>query len=138
MVMVSYTHAFNYAIIGGASYPVLPIRISSAYSSDVKLDTDAYLDSGAQRSLFDGWIATALGLDLLAGRDMTYASTSGAHIPAKLHHVRLFRPDLGNYELEIGFSLDRIARNLLGRDFVASVQIGFREQHLTFYIEPSP
>ena len=137
MITVSYTYSFNYAFVGDTSHPVLAIQLSSL-ASDRKLDTDAYLDSGAQRSLFDGWIAAALGLDLFAGPAIKYVSTSGTEIVARLHNVRLFRPDLGDYELEIGFSLDRIARNLLGRDFFAKLQIGFREQHLRFFIEPQP
>jgi hypothetical protein len=34
--------------------------------------------------------------------------------------------------------LDDIQRNLLGRDFFDLVQVGFRENHSEFYVEPSP
>ena len=47
---------------------------------------------------------------------------------ACLHAVRLSHPELGCFDLEIGFSPFPLRRNLLGRDFFNLVQIGFRER----------
>jgi hypothetical protein len=102
------------------------------------LDIDAYLDSGAERSLFEGWITRAIGLDLLAGRTIPYASLTRQTIEGRLHPVRLSHPSLGHFELEVGFSTGNISRNILGRDFFNLIQVGFRENHLAFYVTPTP
>ena len=52
--------------------------------------------------------------------------------------MRLFHGDLGEFELEIGFSESPIRRNILGRDFFNLLQIGFRERYLVFYVTPTP
>lgn len=69
MVTVSYTFELPY--LYGANQrraPGLLLQISNPDDSAQTLETDAYLDSGTERSLFDGQIAAALGLDLLSGR----------------------------------------------------------------------
>ena len=71
MVTVPYAYEIPYTPdpLSGDSFPVLPLRVINPRNPDQEpLDINTYLDSGAQRSLFDGWIATALGLDLLSGR----------------------------------------------------------------------
>jgi hypothetical protein len=62
----------------------------------------------------------------------------GAGVEARLHWVRLSHPELGDFDLEIGFTESPISRNLLGRDFFNLIQIGFRERYLTFYATPTP
>jgi len=99
---------------------------------------DAFLDSGAGHSLFDGGIAGGIGIDLLSGARKRYETTAGVLIDARLHRVRLSHLQLGNFELEIGFSMGAISRNLLGRDFFNLTQIGFRENQLTFLVSPTP
>jgi hypothetical protein len=103
------------------------------------VDLDAYLDSGAERSLFDGSFAPLLGIDdLFAGHEIPCQSTAGPVLAARLHPVRLSHPALGLFDLEVGFSAGHVHRNLLGRDFFSRVQIGFRESHLTLYVIAQP
>jgi hypothetical protein len=117
---------------------MLQVRLVSPAPTHEEVDVDAFLDSGANYSLFDGELAAAIGLDLMAGRYRAYYSTTGAEVDARCHNVVLSRPGFPPFSLEIGFSTSKIARNLLGRDFFSLVQIGFREQRLEFYIEPAP
>jgi hypothetical protein len=97
-------------------------------------DVIAYLDSGAQRSLFDGTLARLIGLDLLTGSRLSFTSAAGFSIEAMVHPVRLSHPEIGHFDLAIGFSTVPLRRNLLGRDFFNLVQIGFRERHQMFYV----
>ncbi len=136
---VSYEHQFDYFHDQrGERFPALQIRIATPGNPEQALDIDAYIDSGAERSLLDGSIGRALGLDLFAGRQIPYVSTIGVRMEGWLHRVRLSHPDLGYFELEVGFSTGTIRRNLLGRDFFNLIQIGFRERHLAFYVTPTP
>lgn len=139
MVLVSYDHDFNYLFSPNQrAYPGLVLRVGTPGTPEQALETDAYLDSGAERSLFDGRIATAIGLDLLNGRRLLYQPTAGQQVEGRLHRVRLSHPDLGIFEIEVGFSTQPITRNLLGRDFFNLIQVGFRERHLAFYLTPAP
>jgi hypothetical protein len=136
-VQYAYEIAYTHDPFTGNPFPILPLRAANLNNLGRALDINAYLDSGAQRSLFDGWIATSLGLDLLSGQALSYGSLGGT-IQGRLHRVRLSHLDLGEFDLEIGFSESQIRRNLLGRDFFNLTQIGFRERYLTFYVTPTP
>lgn len=139
MVSVAYDHEFPYPHdTDGARYPRLTLRISNPADTTQSIETDAYLDSGAQRSLLNGWIAQSIGIHPLEGPALTYESTAGNALTATLHTVRLEHSDLGSFELEVGFSSGPIRRNLLGRDFFNLVQVGFRERHLTFFVTATP
>jgi len=134
---VTYAYQFPYRLSSaGGAFPILPIRIINPHQPARAVDAIAYLDSGAQRSLFDGTLARLIGLDLFHGRRLRFASATGMSIEALLHPVRLSHPEIGDFDLEIGFSTVPLHRNLLGRDFFNLVQIGFRERHLLFYVTP--
>lgn len=139
MVIAQYAYEFAYTHdpLSGDTFPILPLRIANPHNPGRALDINTYLDSGAQRSLFDGWIAADLGFNLLSGRALSYGSLGGS-IGGRLHQVRLFHPNLGEFDLEIGFSENLIPRNILGRDFFNLIQIGFRERYLAFYVTPTP
>ena len=137
MWTVSYLFRFNYRVVNEASFPLVMLRISNPSQPDSSLDVDAYLDSGSQRSLLSGWRARVLGLDLLQGEIKHYISTSGSSIDAKLHTVHVHHENLGDFELEFGFSLGDIQRELLGRDFFNLAQVGFHEQQLAYYMTPT-
>jgi hypothetical protein len=77
-----------------------------------------------------------LGLDLLQGETKHYSSTSGSSIEARLHTVHFHHGNLGDFELEVGFSLGDIQRELLGRDFFNIAQVGFHERQRAFYLSP--
>lgn len=102
------------------------------------MDTDAYLDSGAELSLFNGDLLAALEIELINDKPKSYSPTVGNSITGYLHEVRLTVPDIDDFNLEIGFSDVQIRRNLLGRDFFNLVQIGFRERQLEYYLTPVP
>ena len=139
MITVSYDHELAYAHEpNGDRSPQLTFRVSNPGHPSEAIDVDTYLDSGAQRSLLSGWIGKVLGIDILSGDKKTYQSTAGSGIDATHHAVRLEHPDLGSFELEVGFTLGEIRRNLLGRDFFDLIQLGFRERQLTFYVTARP
>lgn len=136
---VIYQHQRNYLFVGeGRRFPGLPIQVQNPNAPDRLIEIPAFLDSGAEYSLFNGWIADSIGLDLYAGPERRYAPTRGDSLEARIHRVNLVHPELGTFDLNIGFSTDEIRRNLLGRDFFNLIQIGFRERHLVFYVTPTP
>ena len=139
MPTVTYTYRFPYGYSSqGQPFPILPIQLLNPADTRRSVEVAAYLDSGTERSLFDGTLALALGIDLLHGRRITYFSAGGTGIDAFVLPVKIRHPELGQFDLEVGFSSITLARNLLGRDFFNLVQIGFREHHLLFYITPEP
>src|SRR5438445_8977416 len=117
--------------------PVLTVTLS-ILGGEEEIDVDAYLDSGTSTSFFNGSFFTALGGELINDRKKTFTSTAGIPLEAYLHRVRLTFPELGTFDLDIGFSNGPIIRNLLGRDFFNLVQIGFRERRLEYYLIPHP
>ena len=138
MVTITYPHQFAYSDMGRGYFPLLQFGIESLARQAAPVDVDAYVDSGARFSLFDGSILATIGVDLLDGPPRTYYPAAGLPFEGRVHPVRLLHDTLGNFELGIGFSLNGISRNLLGRDFFDLIQLGFREHHLTFYIDPTP
>jgi len=138
LVLVDYQHTFNYRLLQAGSCPIIQVRITRQDAPDVGIDIDAYLDSGAERSLFNGELLAGLEINLINDKQKRYGSTTGDFIAAYLHEVRLTVPDVGDFNLEMGFSGIQIRRNLLGRDFFNLIQIGFRENQLKYYLNPSP
>jgi len=135
MPVVTYEREFPYPRdSSGNPFPILPVQIEVAGDA---IETHAYLDSGAEYSLFSAAFARVLGLDLQGGARRTYSLANRQRLDATVREVRLTHPDLGSFSLQLGFS-DETVRNLLGRDFFNLIQIGFREQYSTFYITPRP
>jgi hypothetical protein len=131
---VQYEHEFPYS----SEAPRLTLQIYAPNSEDKSIETDFYLDSGAEISLFNGELTHVIGVELLSGKRQEYSSTAGQRLEARLHDVVLKHPEMGIFELKVGFATQPIRRNLLGRDFFDKVQIGFREHQLTFYITATP
>ena len=98
-------------------FPILTLRMTNPRQSEQSLDIDGYLDSGAKRSLFDGWIAATLGFDLFSGPKVTHGSSTGFQTTGHFHQVRFFHLALGTFEMAVSFSTVEISRNLIGRDF---------------------
>src|SRR3990172_4793328 len=113
----SYSHQFNYREVNGKSFPILQLRISNPQQPELGIDIDTYIDSGAEYSILNGWIATSLGIALLSGEPRWFGTTIGNRIEGRRHRVRLFHPDLGSFDLEVALSTQDIRRDLLGRDF---------------------
>ena len=136
MEVVQYTHQLAYPLDSqGKPFPILQLRIFNPADSEQGLDIEGYLDSGAEYSLFNGWMATAIGLDLLSGNERKYGPVVGPTIIGRVHRIRLSHPTVGNFDLHVGFSTQEIHREILGRDFFNLVQIGFRERYLSYYIK---
>jgi hypothetical protein len=138
VVTVAYATAFNYRDLGNGSFPVLQVELVNPADPEQRVDVDAYLDTGASRSVFFGWIPAAIGLDLLHGQPLSYLNNMGQEQEGRVLPVTIRHPDLGQFTIELGFALWEAPRSLLGRDFLNLVQIGFRERQLEFYIEPNP
>lgn len=139
MIAVTYDHVFNYLYgVDNRQFPGLIIRVENPHDSERAIEVDAHLDSGAERSLFNGWIANTIGLELLSGPELKYKATNDTTVEGRVHRVILSHPLLGHFPIEVGFSTGPIRRNLLGRDFFVLIQIGFREWHSTFYVTASP
>jgi len=138
VVTVDYSHRFYYREMIEGRSPVLTATISTLAGGEESIDVDAYLDSGASTSLFNGSFLTALHVPLINDRRKSFTSTAGHSIEAYIHRLRLTLPELGSFDLDIGFSSTQIVRNLLGRDFFNLVQIGFRERQLEYYLYPQP
>lgn len=136
---VSYAHRLDYSHdLAGKRFPRLTFRVSNPADPSLAVDVKAYLDSGSERSLFDGRIGALLGVDILRGERIRFASATGSSFTATIHPVRLVHEDLGRFDLEVGFSTGELQRNLLGRDFFDLIQIGFRENQLAFFVTPRP
>jgi hypothetical protein len=138
LVTVNYLHEFNYREFQDVHAPILQLEVCHPDNPENKIDIDAYLDSGAQRSLFNGFAISSLGISLVNDKMQRYVSTAGDSIEAYLHYVQLKLPGICDFNLEIGFSNSVIRRNLLGRDFFSFAQIGFRESQLKYYLTPTP
>ncbi len=138
-ILVSYDHEFSYPYDDrGERRPILQILLANPGDTSLAVEVDASIDSGAGKSLFDGALLPAIGLQLLDGQRQLYSSTGGFQLWARLHQVIISHPDLGSFPLKVGFSEVTIWRNLLGRDFFALTQIGFRERHSAFFVTPTP
>lgn len=138
MPTVAYPHEFPYRQSpAGGTFPILPITIGTPHQLTRSADVIAYLDSGAQRSLSARWRRRS-GWTCSGDVDCHSPPPRDSSIEAIIHPVRLFHPDLGDFNLEIGFSTIPLRRNLLGRDFFSLVQIGFRERRQVFYVRAEP
>ena len=139
MIPIPYDYGFEYSYDAeGRLCPLLRFLASNIADVSAVVDLEATPDSGAERSLFNGRIGTALGIDVMRGPGITFSTMAGGVLSATLHPIRLTHPELGTFELEVAFSTGEISRNLHGRDFFDLLQIGFREHHLTFYVTPNP
>jgi hypothetical protein len=135
---VIYQHRFNYAAVLQGSCPVLQLSVRRQDNVEIGIDTDAYLDSSAEASLFNGGLLAALEMELMNGSPKSYGTTFGDTVTGYLHAVRLTVPSVGDFDLQIGFSNGDIRRNLLGRDFFNLVQVGFRERQMEYFLTPTP
>ena len=136
---VSYAHQLPYLNPEhGPSYPGLLIQLQNPADLDLVVEISAHVDTGAERCVLDGRMALAIELDLMAGLPFKLTATSGHGIEARLHNVRILHELLGVFQVEAAFTVGEIRRQLLGRDFLKLIQIGFREQLAEFYVTPTP
>lgn len=138
---VYYQHELSYLLpesLENGSFPGLWVEVQQPGFTDESLAVQAHIDTGAEFSVFSGFIARGIGLDLLAGDHITLVPTAGQGFAARLHRVRISHDILGSFELNVAFTLDEIRRNLLGRDFLNLIQIGFRERQSMMYVTAHP
>ena len=129
---IRYEHTFTYRITAdNKRFPGFLVQLRNGGNS---IDVDAVLDTGAEYSLFNGALANAIDLSLLAGKVRTYRTANRTDLSARVHPVSVWIPELGEFKMNMGFSLDDITRNILGRDFFSLLSIGFDEHHQTFHV----
>jgi len=138
MLTVTYDAEFSYGYLPGHDRVPMLSFIIGLLGNTTGFEVSACIDTGAGRSLFNGRLAVGLGLDLFDGSPIRLSTVTGQGLQARGHRVQLRHETLGDFDLEIGFSTDHISRNILGRDFLDRVQIGFREHRNTFYVTPTP
>ncbi len=96
MTSVSYDFSFDYGYdADGALRPLLRLLVSNVAEPSNAVEIDAALDSGAERSLLNGRIGEALGIDVLRGPELSFSTMAGGLLPATLHRVRISHSDLG-------------------------------------------
>lgn len=129
---VSYAHKFEYRNIPGHEglYPALLLSISATES----VDTVGVIDTGSVRTLFNGELAAAIGLRLEDGTPQALYPINGGVLRTKLLKAHILFNGL-EFDLDICFSEARVNRNLLGRDFLEKIQVGFREHHRLIYLQ---
>jgi hypothetical protein len=137
---VSYTHQLPYIVgdVDDKLFPGLVIQVRAPNADPEGFDIQAHLDTGAEYSLFDGGIAAALGIQLYGGEAVAFSPTAGPAIDARWHNIVMAHELLGEFPLRVAFSTAQIRRNILGRNFLDAIQIGFREHHLEFYVTSMP
>ena len=129
---IRYDLTFNYLFLpNGKRRPGFLVQLSNRA---LHLDTKAFLDSGAEFSLFNGEFGAALGLDLIAGRPRPYKTVNSTVIHGYVHPVTIAIPELGEFQFELGFSIEQITVNILGRDFFDLIRIGFDEHEQIFHV----
>jgi len=148
MPEIHYSHLFSYRPLpdfrekpGYPNYfPAIPVRLVNRQDRAREKDVVAVLDSGAYVSVFDGEIASELGLNLCQGRPDSLNTASGETVRVWLHQIYIKlegAADVLEIESEVAFTEARFSRNLLGRrDFFQALQIGFNEGAGEIYLEP--
>ncbi len=145
MVRAEYLHEIPYTVDErtGRRFPRLLVRLVNPQDEKHAFDTDAFVDTGTEKSVFGSYCAVAIGLSGSDGSPYSWSTSAGGSFSGRLHPVRLLLHDIGEFDLELGFKeeggiRDDLRRNLLGRDFLDQIQIGFREHHQVFFIPPTP
>jgi len=138
MVSVQYSLEFPYRIYQDELFPMVMVALRNPATRE-SVDQDAFLDSGASRSIFLGAAAPMIGFSLLEGEPWEFRTNTGQPVHARIHRVGVVLGDgVAEFALDLAFSTDEIQRNLLGRDFFNLLQVGFRESYGRLYIEPVP
>ena len=81
----------------GASFPGLIVDLQHPESVTSAVEIRAELDSGAEYSLFQGALATAVGLDLFGGERFAFTLASGAILEARILPIVLSHAELGRF-----------------------------------------
>jgi hypothetical protein len=139
MISVNYSLEFNYRNYQDIPFPALTVGVRNPVNGE-SVEHDAFLDSGAVRSVFFGTIPETLGLNILDGEEWTFHTNAGHSIEARILPIQIVLTEDGIqsvFNLPLAFSMVDLQRNLLGRDFFDRIQVGFRESQSRFFIEPT-
>src|SRR5947209_4806428 len=120
---VDFTHEFQYREFEFGLFPAVVVTLIGPEGEE---DLLPIIDTGAYYCFFNGKRATAIGLDLTAGRRENLIGLAGS-LTAWIHQVDL--EILGTrFRCEVAFSEYDISRELLGRHTLfTQVRFGFRE-----------
>lgn len=137
-VDISFGHAVDYwnDEVRGARGPALRLELSSPFDTDGAIDITAHLDSGATDTIFQGDLASLIGLNLLDGEHKPFVTSTGYPMDAKVHRVRVAHSMLGEHEMDVAFAMGQLSRNLLGLDFFKLYKVCFREYHQRLFFDP--
>jgi hypothetical protein len=121
-----------------AGRPVIPIRLTF-WQTGKRLDTEAMLDTGAEKTFVDSAIALALGIDLTSCAQLAVVGLSGPAKPTpamELDVLVLPGTAAPAVTLQVGFveNLAMTVGNILGRDFLAFFDLGLSHSVRTAYI----
>lgn len=86
------------------------------------IDVLLHVDTGAQRSFLDGSLLAAIGLEPKE-QELTFQTVSGESLGAQVHECLLGDEIIGLFSLPVCFSVNRLRRNLVGRDFLERVEM---------------
>ena len=134
--VISFDHEVEYLDTPDGRAPALMVAIENPRRPGRSMESIAYLDTGAERTLFDGEMAESLGINIFDGRKVLCSPTRGGSFGAREHEVILSHPSIGRLRLTVYFSEEPIRRMLLGRDFFELMQIGFRQYEQMFFLSP--
>ena len=132
---VTYTYRFPYRNLPGhtGQFPVVPVMLSASRS----VDAPGVIDTGSQRTIFDGGYASTIGLRLEDGTSIPIQPFGNGTFFTKALRCHIFFNGQ-DMELDVCFSEIKIPRNILGRDFLDRVQMGLREHHELVFLRPEP
>lgn len=118
----------------GTPSPCLPVELSVGTLSK---EFRALVDTGAERTMFDGSLLVDAGLDLLSGPRALFHGFMGARTVGHLHRVKL---TLAGRTLDIGvyFSTVPVDRPVLGRDVLEFFVVAFRERTMELHVAHEP
>jgi hypothetical protein len=133
---ITFDHDLDYLDTSFGWAPALLVTLGNPQRPGESIDALGFLDTGAQRTLFDGELTQALGIDIFSGRKQDFSFTQGGSMSAHQHEVVLSHPALGRLSFPVCFSLGPIHRNLFGRDFLELLQVGFRQYDQMFFLSP--
>ncbi len=135
MDTISYRFRLSYLRrSNGSLFPGLAVELQDPLTGAKTMEIDAELDSGAEYSLFEGSLASAIGLDLFDGRSFAFRLNNGVPLDSRILPVVITHRGLGDFNHNLRFSTAPLNSNILGRDFFDLLIIGFDEHHSEVYL----
>lgn len=135
--VLRFSHRFRYhydEIEASTIEPRLIFTIENPQRPDLgQQDIQAKIDSGAEYTLFKGWVLQLLDVELMDGESRKFQSLVGESFTGWKHEVKLLLTNDLQITMNVYFS-DANRRNVIGRDFFDSFRIGFDQINELFYL----